>query len=399
MRLASALVVVPALLLPAQLRAQPAPAAFTLPNGLQVALFEDHSLPLVRGELRLSLPPPAADGQAWLRPLGFRMLAEGGSGIRSAAAFALAADAIGLDLRQSSGADAALWTFSCRSQDQEAAFALLADRVAHPAFDPLAMEPARLMAWSELSESNSLLRARLRFTRALSALPEPDERTLASVDTAGLAAWHRRLFRPDHATLVLWGDLDASQARQLAMLSLGAWTTQSGKPGTAASPAPESGPFLAALPGEAPAVALGLVEDGSDRAQRRFLRPWIATQLKAAGIRLEEGDALALRMEGPFGVSAGALKARLVAALDALPASFTAADLTLLRAQAATEQALLSLHPEALLSQAASPAEAPQDLATAKAILDRWCAPANRRLFASGDPGSLQDFQTSTPKR
>ncbi len=386
-------------LLPALLWAQPAPTTFTLPNGLHVSLFEDHSLPLVRGELRLSLPAPSTDAQAWLRPLGFRMLVDGGSGMRGAAAFALSADAIGLELRQSYRADSAQWSFSTRSQDQEAAFGLLADRVARPAFDPLAMEPARLMVWSELSESNALLRARLRFSRALSALPEPDERALASVDTAGLAAWHRRLFRPDRATLVLWGDLDASQARQLALLALGGWTVQPQAPASAAFLSLQPGPFLAALPGEAPAVALGLVEDGSDRAQRRFLRPWVATQLKAACIALEEGDALSLRMEAPLGISAESLRARLAAALDALPGSFTATDLSTLRAQATTEMALMRLHPEGLLAQAASPAEAPPDLAEAKAVLDRWCAPANRRLFASGDPGSLQDLQTSTPKR
>lgn len=396
MSMTSALSRVPALFLSASLGAQATPTTFTLPNGLHVALFEDHSLPLVRGELRLTLPTPAADGQAWLRPLGFRMLAEGGSGIRSAMAFALSADAIGLQLRQASGADTVHWSFSCRSQDQEAALGLLADRVAHPAFDPLALEPARLLAWSELSESNAMLRARLRFARALSALPEPDERALASVDASGLAAWHRRLFRPDRATLVLWGDLDASQARQLVMLSLGAWTSQPQAPAQAAPRAPEPGPFLAALPGEAPAVVIGLVEDGVDRAQRRFLRPWIATQLKSAGLHLDEGEPLAVRLEAPLGTSAESLQARLAAALDALPTTFTAADLAALRAQASTEQALRSLHPEALLSTAASPAEAPQDLATAKAILDRWCAPSNRRLFISGDPGSLQ---TSTPKR
>lgn len=387
-------------LLPALLSASvPAPTAFTLPNGLQVVLFEDHSLPLLRGELRLDLPAPAEDGQAWLRPLGFRMLAEGGSAARSATGFALGADAIGLELRLSLAPDSALWSFTTRSQDQEAAFGLLADRVTRPAFDPLALEPARMAAWSELSESDALARARLRFARALSAVPEPDERMLASVDATTLAAWHRRLFRPGHATLALWGDLDSSQARQLALLSFGAWAIQGEPAGRAAPSAPEAGPFLAALPGEAPVVAIGLVEDGRDRAQRRFLRPWIVTQLKAAGIALEDGEAISLHADAPLGTSAESLRARLAAALDALPASFATADLASLRAQAATEKALMSLHPEALLSQAATPPEAPADPAAAKALLDRWCAPSNRRLFASGDPGSLQGFQTSTPKR
>jgi len=383
-------------LLPALLSASaPAPATFTLPNGLKVALFEDHSLPLLRGELRLDLPAPPEDNQAWLRPLGFRMLAEGGSGTRNATTFALGADAIGLELRVALGPDSALWSFTTRSQDQEAAFALLADRVTRPAFDPLALEPARLAAWSELSESDALARARLRFVRALSALPEPDERMLASMDATTLAAWHHRLFRPGRATLALWGDLDASQARQLALLSFGAWTAQGEAPAGTAASAPEPGPFLAALPGEAPGVAIGLVEDGRDRAQRRFLRPWIVAQLKAEGIVLEEDDALSIRADAPLGTSAESLRARLAAALDVLPASFTATDLSSLRAQAATERALLSLHPEALLSQIATPSEAPADLAAARALLDRWCAPSNRRLFASGDPGSLQELRSA----
>lgn len=380
--------------------AQPAPAtAFTLPNGLKVLLFEDHSLPLLRGELRVDLPPPPQDGEAWLRPLGFHMLAAGGSGARSAAAFALASDAIGLELRLRTGPDAALWTFAVRSQDQETAFGLLADQVARPAFDPLALEPARTLAWSELSESDAQIRAQLRFTRSLSALPEPDERALGAVDPPALLAWHRRLFRPDRATLVLWGDLDGAQARQVTLLALGAWTAQ---PQPASGPAPfaaEPGPFLAALPGEAPSVALGLVEDGRDRPQRRFLRPWVAAQLRAAGIALEDGDALVLRADAPLGTPAGALQARLAAALDALPAAFRPADLAALNTAAATGRVVMRLHPAALLAQAAEPSEAPADLAAAKAVLQRWLGPANRRAFFSGDPGSLQEAQTSTPKR
>ncbi|MDE3033356.1 MAG: insulinase family protein, partial [Acidobacteriota bacterium] len=319
------------LMVPALLWAQSPPVAFTLPNGLKVALFENHSLPLVRGELRLELPRPTEDGEAWLRPLGFHMLAAGGSGTRSAATFALSADAIGLDLRLSHGPGSATWTFSTRSQDQEAALDLLADRLARPAFDPLALEPARIAAWSEVSESDALSRARLRFLRSLSDLPEPGELALANVDAARLAAWHRRLFRPDRATLVLWGDLDASQARQLAILSLGAWTLQP-EPAPGAPPlTPEPGPFLAALPGEAPSVSLGLVEDGRDRAQRRFLRPWVTTQLTAGGLSLDGYEPVVLHAGAALGTPVETLKARLAAALDALPGAFTAEDLAALR--------------------------------------------------------------------
>lgn len=387
--------------LPAQApepQARPA-SAFTLPNGLKVLFYEDHSLPLLRGELRVDLPPPPQDGEAWLRPLGFHMLAAGGSGARSAAAFALASDAIGLELRLATGPDAALWTFATRSQDQETAFGLLADRVARPAFDPLALEPARAAAWSELSESDAQLRAQLRFARSLAALPEPDERALGAVDSAALLAWHRRLFRPDRATLALWGDLDGAQARQVALLALGAWTAQP-QPAAGAPPsAPEPGPFLAALPGEAPSVALGLVEDGRDRAQRRFLRPWVASQLRAAGIALDGGDALVLRADAPLGTPAETLRARLAAALDALPAAFGATDLAALNTSAATGLVVMRLHPAALLARASEPAEAPADLAAAKAVLQIWLGPANRRAFTSGDPGSLQELQISTPKR
>ena len=386
-------------LIPALLAAQPVPAAFTLPNGLKVELFEDHNLPLLRGELRLDLPSPAEDGEAWLRPLGFRMLVAGGSGNRAPAAFASAGDAIGLNIRLDEGPDLALWSFSTRSQDQETALGLLADQVTRPAFDPLALEPARISAWNELSESNALARARLRFARSLSALPEPGERDLATVDTARLTAWHIRLFRPDHATLVLWGDLDAGQARQLVLLSLGAWTNRPTPPPRPAPLAPESGPFLAALPGEAPSVSLGLVEDGRDRAQRRFLLPWVATQLSSAGIPIEVGEALVLHEDAPLGTSAETLRARLAGALDALPSSFRESDLAALRAQTGSEKALMRLHPAALIASASTPGVAPVDSAAAQAVLERWCAPANRRLFASGDPGSLQDLQTTTPKR
>ncbi len=386
----------------ALLATPPAPTSFTLPNGMKVALFEDHSLPLVRGELRLGLPMPSTDGEAWLRPLGFRMLAAGGSGTRGAAAFALASDAIGLDLDLSRTADAATWTFSARSQDQEAALSLLADRVIRPAFDPLPLEPARLAAWSELAEADALGRARLRFDRSLHGLPEPDERSLGAVDPSRLAAWHRRLFQPSRATLVLWGDLDPSQARQIALLCFGAWSTHSEPPAGAVSASPESGPFLATLPGEAPIVSLGLVADGQEQNERRFLRPWLAAQVKAAGLELAPGDDFILEASAPLGTSAESLRARLAVALDTLPHEFAAADLAALHAEADARERLARLHPAELVAGALSPAVAPQDLVAAKSVLERWCAPTNRRLMVSGDPGSLEGLQasqTSTPKR
>ncbi len=383
-------------LAPVLVAAQPGPAAFTLPNGMRVALFEDHSLPLVRGEFRLELPSPGDDAEAWLRPLGFRMIALGGSGNRSAAAFALAADGIGLELRGEQGAVAVSWSFATRSQDQEAALALIADRITRPAFDPIALEPTRIAAWSEIAETNALSRARIRFERSLLGLPEPDERALGAVDPLRLAAWHRRLFRPDRATLVLWGDLDEGQARQLALLAFGAWSVQAEPATSASGTVAEAGPFLAALPGEAPKVSLGLVEDGQDQAERRFLRPWLATYLKAAGLRIELESAVILDAEAPLGTSAETLRARLAAALDAAPASFSADDFTAVQADDAARTRLLRLHPANLLAAAAAPAHAPPTFDAAKAILARWCAPTNRRLMISGDPGSLQGLQIAT---
>ncbi|MBS1767721.1 MAG: insulinase family protein [Acidobacteria bacterium] len=395
-----------AFLIPALLAAPlTAQQAFTLPNGMQVRLFEDHSLPLVQGELRLALPPAREDGEAWLRPFGFRLLAEGGSGSRTAAAFAQAADALGLDLRLARGPLQATWTFAARSQDQEAALGLLADRVTRPVFDPLALEPARLQAWSDLTNADALARARLRFARSLEALPLPAERDLASVDPARLAAWHRRLFRPDRATLVLWGDLDLAQARQLAVLSFGAWPAAT-SPETPLKPAaPDSGPFLAALPGEAPVVSIGLVADGVDAPQRRFLWGWMDAQLQAAGLqpsREEDDGAVSLRVSGPLGTAAETLHARLAGALDALPKALTAESFAAWKAQAAQKAALAGLHPGQRIHAASAPTEAPADLDAAKAVLTRWCAETNRRLFASGDPGALQGLQASaaaTPNR
>ena len=401
----AALLLVPALLQAQQGAQQTTPLRFTLPNGMKVALFEDHSLPLLRGELRLALPPPAEDAQAWLRPLGFRMLEAGGSGSRSAAAFAQAADAIGLDLRLTQAPDAAEWTFAARSQDQETALALLADRLARPGFDPLALEPARSQAWNELANADTLAGARLRFARSLLGWPEPDEQILGAVDPALLSDWHRRLFLPQRATLVLWGDLDLAQARQLAMLALGAWTDQAPpKAPTTAPRGTEHGPFLASLPGEAPSVSLGLVADGTDAAARRALREWAVAQLRAGGLAVEdadEGEALVVSASAPLGVSIETLRARLAAALDALPGAFTARDFAAIQVQTANRARLRGLHPGALVADAARDPGAAMDFTTAQAALTRWFGIPNRRLFASGDPGALQGLQapTVTPKR
>ncbi|HET8715536.1 MAG TPA: insulinase family protein, partial [Holophagaceae bacterium] len=375
-------------------QAPAAPQTFTLPNGLQVALFEDHSLPLVKGELRVALPPPGEDPEAWLRPLGLRMMALGGSGSRSAAAFAQAADALGIQLPASLGPRSVTWRFTARSQDQGTALDLLADRVARPAFDPQALEPVRLEAWSEASEAQALPRARLRFERSLAALPLPAERQLAALDPTRLAAWHRARFRPDAARLALWGDLDLAQARQLAILAFGAWTAgpvPAPGPAPASALAPEPGPFFAALPGEASDVRIGLVADGADAAIRRYLAPWVLAQLQAAGVHPTDprSGALVVSADAPLGLPAAPLKARLDAALEALPSTFGDRDLAALARQAAAARVLQGLHPGDQLADTLAPGEAPADLAAAQAALRRWLGPANRRLFASGDPGAL----------
>lgn len=224
--------------------------SFRLQNGLRVLLLENHQHPLIRiqlralwGSLEINETPPGPGakglemvgnpqsakpkGQTPLEPLALGMLDLCSVGNRSRGAFSRAVEERGLRLRLSGETDGPVWNLSGGSPEAESAFALLADAVTRPIPQGGDLDALRLRLLHELHERGSQETARSNFLHLLErpdlALEPVTEKSLGQVYLEDLQRAIRATLRPGRAVLAISGDLNLSQARQLAQLNFGTW--------------------------------------------------------------------------------------------------------------------------------------------------------------------------------
>lgn len=239
---AAAMTVLPAMTIAQPLDALPAPGAprpfvtpvphvETLDNGLRVVVASRKTLPLVTIQLLVrsgaETDPPALAGLADMTAGLLTM----GTTTRSATQIADAAEALGGELGSGAGWDRSQVSLTVTRPYAAAALALVADVVLHPRFAPRELARARRQAQDHLAvtlgDPGSL--ARLAVDRAAfgtSAFGHPAGGTpgsLARMTRRDVVAQHQTWYRPDNATLILTGDLDAAEARALAVAAFGAW--------------------------------------------------------------------------------------------------------------------------------------------------------------------------------
>jgi zinc protease len=224
--------------------ALPTPQRFTLTNGLNVYLLEQHQLPVLAASLFVlrgsEANPPAQPG---LSAFTADMLDEG-TATRSTLQIAEAAAQIGATLGTASSSDSSSASISVLRKDAEAAFDLLADVTLRPAFAAAEVERVRsqrLTALLQQRDNPDVLAARV-MARALYGDAHPygslelgTEASLRAISEADLRGFWQAGFAPGNAALVVAGDITAADLRALADRHFGQWT------GTAAAvqlPAP-----------------------------------------------------------------------------------------------------------------------------------------------------------------
>lgn len=197
-----------------------APQTFTLPNGLEVILIEQHDRPLLRMKVRTAWPLAEAPLPAELALLT-RLLAQpappGAAGeLEDARA----------ELRFEPGHQAFSWTAVAPSSEQEAALGLMAQQVFRTTPEPARVEQLRRGFRTEYREAPLELLARDRFLGLL-GLPTPlfgeVEGALDRPNYESLLRLRKSLIRPERSRLILQGDISLEQARQLALLHFGTW--------------------------------------------------------------------------------------------------------------------------------------------------------------------------------
>ncbi len=222
----------------------PVPTHFTLPNGLEVLLVEQHQLPIFTASVVTRAGAEANPvAQPGLAAFTGGMITEG-SDLRPAQQQAQDGQRIGGELFSYTSMDAVTTGLSVLSNETAAAFDLLADAVEHPAFrapDVDRIRKQRLVAIQQETDSPYAIAFRV----GPLVLYGPDqpyglprsgtEKSLNSITRQDLLHFRDAHYGPADSALLLTGDLTEAQARDFATKYFAAW--QGGPPASAAAQA------------------------------------------------------------------------------------------------------------------------------------------------------------------
>jgi zinc protease len=206
---------------------------FRLPNGLRVVVVRQAALPIVHGRILVNAgsiyEPLEKNG---LASLTGSLLDEGVQGM-TGAEIAARIEQLGAQFGTSGGyMSGAAQVTSLKSVFPEA-LELAAKTVTQPTFPEGEFTRVRNEALAGAVQRRSTVEglAAEAFSRALFAPTAPYSRqssgtqeTLQAITREDVVAWHRRMYAPGNATLLLVGDVSAQEARQWAQRVLGGWT-------------------------------------------------------------------------------------------------------------------------------------------------------------------------------
>lgn len=208
---------------------------FELPNGLRVLLLENHERPLVRLEMRAPWNPAE-------EPLGgvlAEMLKTGGAGSLKREAFLRFLEDRALRFTFSLRPRAFAWSVLADSQGQDGAFESLAMALTRPELDGNVLETRREGYGKAFRERTPRMKAEERFLRRCgdpSRSLFPPEASLGRLELRDILLLARRILRPDKSVLLIQGDMNLPQAKQLAALHLGAWAASDSGSGPVVAP-------------------------------------------------------------------------------------------------------------------------------------------------------------------
>ncbi|MBI4347627.1 MAG: insulinase family protein [Elusimicrobia bacterium] len=236
---------------PAVGRAVPAPLPklerFTLKNGLKVIFVRDERLPLV--EARLSLPAGRTaerPGEEGLSVAAGELLLKG-TPRQDAASIARAISGLGWEGKAGPGDDHAVLSAAGLARNAAPFFHQLARVLSGASFPE-----AEVALWKEnAAQALKAKRADPEFVMdervnaenygpdSVFGRPEFTEESIAAIDSARLNAFRARAYAPKGSTLVITGDLDPDEVRELLEDTLKGWKGEA--PAAAASTPKESG--------------------------------------------------------------------------------------------------------------------------------------------------------------
>src|SRR3954464_12021448 len=207
---------------------------FALPNGLKVILVEKHTLPEVEGRLILdagAMREPAAKNG--LASLTGSLLSEG-TGTMTGAEVARAMDALGAQYFTTANFNAAISDVVALKTVFPQALSLAAKMVIAPSFptSEVGRVKNQILAAYQQSHARTAGLASDAFVRAAFDSTAPFSRpasgtpsTLGPLTRDDVVNWHRSMYSPSAAALLLVGDINRAEAQDIAQQAYGAWAS------------------------------------------------------------------------------------------------------------------------------------------------------------------------------
>jgi zinc protease len=219
---------------------------FTLDNGLKVILVEKHTLPIVEGRVIIdagAMREPASKNG--LASLTGRLLPEG-TGDITGAEFARRMESMGASYNAGGLFNNSFAGVTALKNVFPDALALAAQTVIAPSFpasefgrvknQALAAYQQRRAQASGLA-NDAFIRAAFDTTAPFSRPTAGTTATISGLTRDDVVNWHRTMFAPSAATLLLVGDITPAEARAVAQRAFGGWTASRSAMGAVANPA------------------------------------------------------------------------------------------------------------------------------------------------------------------
>lgn len=208
---------------------------FQLSNGLKVILVEKHTVPVVAGRLIIDAgaqrEPASKSG---LASLTGSLLSEG-TGTMTGAEIARAMDAFGAQYSTGGGYSMSFADVVALKTVFPQALALAARTVVAPSFPAGEVSRVKNQALAAYQQthartaglaSDAFVRAAFDSAAPFSRPASGNPSTIGPLTREDVVNWHRTMYAPSAATLLLVGDLTPAEARSIAQQTYGSWTAK-----------------------------------------------------------------------------------------------------------------------------------------------------------------------------
>ncbi len=197
---------------------------FSLENGLQVIVVENHKLPRIAFNLLVDVPPVKEGAHAGTAEMAGTLLARG-TKTRSKADIDAAVDFIGASLRSS---EEGLYG-ACLVKHKDKLLEVMVDVLLHPTFPEEEFEKLKRQKLSELSSQKDdpdVVADNVAQMLRYGAHPYGEvvtEKSIESVTVEGCKAFYENYFKPNISYLAIIGDIKVAEAKKIAEKYFSTW--------------------------------------------------------------------------------------------------------------------------------------------------------------------------------